>query len=289
MKHTLLSILLITSSVGSWAQVPNGSFDNAATQSGCTQPEGWSTVNGSTGSFGLCTAESETSNAYSGNALKISSEFFFFAFQVIPGLVSNGNIDINNQSVSGGVPFNERPVSFSGWYRAEPESGDTYSMIAVLINENTGDSVGVSIFEGNTTVTEWTQFIQPVQYLNEQIPTLLQITMFAGDPADPQDGSTVWFDELDYQSLTVGITESQKEQITAYPNPVVDNVYFELGEIDRTVVTVYNIIGVRVMEANLSEVNNRLDMTSLPSGTYIWQMTSLEGEPIKSGKLQVAR
>lgn len=289
MKHTLLSIFLVTlATATSWAQVPNGSFDNTTSESGCSQPDGWSTVNGSTGSFGLCTAESETSNAYSGNALKISSEFFFFAFQVIPGLVSNGNIDINSQSVSGGVPFTERPTSFSGWYRAEPESGDTYSMIAVLINENTGDSVGVSIFEGNTTVTEWTQFIQPVQYLNEQTPTLLQITMFASDPVDPQDGSTVWFDELDYQSLTVGITESQKEQITAYPNPVADNVYFELGDIEQAMVTVYNIIGVRVMEANLSGLNNRLDMTSLPSGTYIWQMASFEGEPIKSGKLQVA-
>jgi hypothetical protein len=66
-------------------------------------------------------------------------------------------------------------------------------------------------------------------------------------------------------------------------------VYFELGEIDLAVVTVYNIIGVRVMEASLSGVNNRLDMGSLPSGTYIYQMASLEGEPIKSGKLQVAR
>lgn len=283
-----LSVTLFTAAFV-FGQVPNGSFDNITTQSSCTQPAGWNTVNGSTGAFGLCTAESESNNAYSGNALKITSEFFFFAGQVIPGLVSNGSIDIGNQSVTGGVAFTERPVSFSGWYRAEPENGDTYSMIAVLINENTGDSVGVAIFEGTSTVTNWTEFVQPVQYLNQQTPTLLQVTMFASDPLNPQDGSTVWFDELDYQSITVGISENQKDQVTAYPNPVVDNVVFELGEIDQAVVTVYNIIGVRVMEANLSGVNNRLDMGSLPSGTYIYQMASLEGEPIKSGKLQVAR
>ena len=285
--HLLYLSLFLFNAASAFGQVPNGSFDNTTTESGCSQPEGWTTVNGSTGSFGLCTAESETNNAYSGNALKISSEFFFFAFQVIPGLVSNGNIDINSQSVSGGVPFTERPVSFSGWYRAEPVGGDTYSLIAVLINENTGDSVGVAIFEENSTVTDWTQFVQPVQYLNQQTPTLLQITMFASDPLDPQDGSIVWFDELDYQSITVGITENQANRIKAYPNPILDDVYFELGEIDQVVVTVYNIIGARVLEANLSGVNNRLDVSSLPSGTYIYQMASLEGEPIKSGKLQV--
>lgn len=290
MKKLLLSVcFVILSSSLTMAQVPNGSFDNSTTESGCTQPEGWNTVNGSTGSFGLCTAESETGNAYSGNALKISSEFFFFAFQVIPGLVSNGTIDIQNQSVSGGVPFTERPVSFSGWYRAEPVNGDTYSMIAVLINENTGDSVGVAIFEGNSTVTEWTQFVQPVQYLNQQTPTLLQITMFASDPLDPQDGSTVYFDELDYQSITVGITERQKELINVYPNPTADNAYFTLGEIDQAVVKVYNLLGVEVVEQSLFGTNNTMDMSSLPTGTYLWQMLALGGEPLKSGKLQVSR
>jgi hypothetical protein len=289
MKHTLLSLFLLTFATAAWTQVPNGSFDNTTTQSSCEQPEGWNTVNGSTGAFGLCTAETESGNAYSGNALKITSQFFLFAAQVIPGLVSNGNIDIQNQSVTGGVPFTERPTSFSGWYRAEPENGDTYSMIAVLINENTGDSVGVSIFEGTETVTDWTQFLQPVQYLNQQTPTLLQITMFASEPTSPQNGSTVWFDELDYQSITVGISENQKDLITAYPNPVTDNVNFELGNIDQVLVNVYNIIGVRVMEANLSGLDNRLNLSLLPEGTYIWQMTSLEGELIKAGKLQVAR
>jgi hypothetical protein len=159
MKSTLLAVIVILSSITvTFARIPNGGFDNTSTQSSCTQPVGWNTVNGSTGAFGLCTAETESNNAYSGNALKITSEFFFFAGQVIPGLVSNGSINIQNQSVTGGVAFSERPTAFTEWYRAEPVNGDTYSMIAVLINENTGDSVGVAIFEGTSTVTDWTQF-----------------------------------------------------------------------------------------------------------------------------------
>ena len=287
-KHLLSLTVLLCSSAIALAQIPEGGFDNLTSEGGCSQPVGWSTVNGTTGGLGLCTAEAETSNPYSGAAaLKIETGTIFF--QTVPGLVSNGTINIQSQSVSGGVPFTERPTSFSGWYRAEPENGDTYSMIAVLINENTGDSVGVAIFEGNTTVSIWTEFIQPVQYLNQQTPTLLQITMFSSDPLNPVVGSTVYFDELDYQSITVGLTETERSLIKAYPNPVVDDVYFELGEVEQAAVAVFNIIGVQVLEANLTGTNNRLDTSSLPPGTYIWQMASLYGEPLKSGKLQVAK
>lgn len=291
MKTRLLSVftLFLSSSVV-WAQIPEAGFETW-TSGNCDEPSGWNTVNGSTSILGLCTAQQETSNPYSGSsAIKIQTgELGFPVFQTVPGLVSNGNIDIQNQSVSGGVPFTERPTSFSGWFRAEPVNGDTYSMIAVLINENTGDSVGVAIFEGNSAVSNWTQFVEPVQYLNQQTPTLLQITMFASDPQNPQDGSTVWFDELDYQNITVGLSETQRNQIKAYPNPVVNDVFFKLGELEKAAITIYNIIGVRVMEANLSGTDNSLDMSSLPLGTYIWQMTSLQGDPLKSGKLLIAR
>lgn len=289
MKQHLLALSVITATaLTALGQIPEAGFENWSSGN-CGEPTGWSTVNGSTSILGLCTAQRETANPYSGSsALKIQTgQLGFPVFQTVPGLVSNGTINIQSQSVSGGVPFTDRPTAFTGWYRAEPVNGDTYSMIAVLINEVTGDSVGVAIFEGTSTVTDWTFFSQPVQYLNQQTPTLLQITMFASDPNNPQIGSTVYFDELDYESITVGISETERERIMVYPNPVINEVYFELGEIEQAVVSIYNMIGVRIMESNLSGMNNRLDMTSLPSGTYIWQLASLEGEPIKTGKFLV--
>ena len=286
MKTHLLSIAFIAFTfTNTFAQIPNGSFDNTTTESSCVQPQGWNTVNGSTGTFGLCTAESETNNAYSGNALQITSEFFFFAAQVIPGLVSNGTINIQNQSVTGGVPFTERPSAFTGWYRAAPENGDTYSLIAVLLNDNTGDTVGAAIFEGNTTVSTWTQFTQPVQYLNQDIPTTLQITMFASDPTNPQDGSTVFFDELDYESLTVGIEDYNQAGVNAYPNPVIDDVGFNLGSNELATVNIYNILGTSVLQETITREQNSVSLRFISNGTYIWQLTTRQGEPIKTGKL----
>jgi hypothetical protein len=287
MKTHLLSafVLCLFASFAN-AQILEGGFDNWTPAGSCDEPAGWNTVNGTTAILSLCTAEQETSNPYAGSAaIKITSEFRFLAGQVIPGIVSNGNINIQNQSVTGGVSFTERPTAFAGWYRAAPENGDTYSLIAVLINEVTGDSVGVAIFEGTSAVINWTQFTQPVQYLNQQTPTLLQITMFASDPLDPQDGSTVYFDELDYESLTVGIEDYDQAGVNAYPNPVIDDVFFNLGTNELATVNIYNILGTSVLQQTVSKGQNSVSLRSISNGTYIWQLTTRQGEPIKTGKL----
>ena len=291
MKTHLLSIAFVAFTfTQSLAQIPDGGFENWSSGT-CDEPTGWSTVNGSTSILGLCTAQEETANPYSGtSALKIQTgELGFPVFQTVPGLVSNGTINIQSQSVTGGVPFTERPAAFKGWYRAQPENGDSYSMIAVLINENTGDSVGVAIFEGTATVTNWTQFIEPVQYLNQQTPTVLQITMFASDPLDPQDGSTVYFDELDYESITVDIEERDLANINVYPNPATDMVFFNIGNVENAVVEVYNMLGLKVLESTVSEMNNQLNVSTLSAGTYVWEMSSNTGQQLKVGILLVAR
>lgn len=289
MKRILLSLSLFAFTSVTSAQIPEAGFENWSSGS-CDEPSGWNTVNGSTSILGLCTAQQETANPNSGtSALKIQTgELGFPVFQTVPGLVSNGTIDVQNQSVNGGIPFTERPVSFSGWYRAEPVNGDSYSLIAVLINENTGDTVGASIFEGATTVNSWTQFVEPVQYLNEQIPTLLQITMFASDPLNPQDGSTVYFDDLDYQTITVDVNELASTNVSVYPNPAVDEVFFEIGDNENTTLTIYNILGLKVQEQPLRASTNQIDIATLPTGTYLWQVSSVEGVRLKTGKLQVA-
>ena len=129
-KHLLSLTALLCSSAIALAQIPESGFENWSS-GGCDEPSGWNTVNGSTSILGLCTAQEETSNPYFGSsALKIETgELGFPVFQTVPGLVSNRTIDIQSQSVSGGVPFTERPTAFTGWYRAEPQNGDSYSMI----------------------------------------------------------------------------------------------------------------------------------------------------------------
>ncbi len=289
MKHHLLTFsMLIASSVSVWSQIPEGGFENWSSGN-CGEPAGWSTVNGSTSVLGLCTAQRETADPYAGSsALKIQTgQLGFPIFQTVPGLVSNGTINIQSQSVSGGVPFTERPTAFTGWYKATPVNNDTYSMIAVLINEISGDTIGAAIFEGTATVSEWTQFTVAVDYFSQDTPTLLQINLFASDPNNPRNGSTVYFDELDYQSMTVGSNELSENHVKIYPNPAVSEVFVDVGVIGNATISIYNMLGRKMMDEQLTTSRNRLDLNSLAAGAYVWQLTSTDGKLVQSGRLHM--
>ena len=109
--------------------------------------------------------------------------------------------------------------------------------------------------------------------------------MFASDPTNPQDGSTVYFDELDYESLTVGIEDYNQGDINTYPNPVIDNVVFNLGSNELATVNIYNILVTSVLQEAITREQNSVSLRFISNGTYIWQLTTRQGEPIKTGKL----
>lgn len=291
MKHSLLTSFFAILSIASFGQITNGDFENWTVAGNCSSPDNWGTLNGSTGILGICTAQEETSNPHSGNsALLINTQFIGFPInQTAPGIVTNGTINTSTQMVEGGQAFTERPTSFTGWYRATPVNNDTYSFSALLINEASGDTVGSAQWEGSTTVSSWTQFSAPVAYTSQDNPTLLQIILLPSDPNNPQVGSEAVFDDLDYETLTVGMSEQALSMINTYPNPVVDQVYFNLGDLEQANLVVYNILGVKILETGLTTTNNLVDMSGFANGTYVWQLADVDGQLIKTGKLLVTK
>lgn len=292
MKTTLLTTLFTTViALHSFGQITNGGFENWSAEGSCMSPNDWGTLNGSTSILGICTAQQETSNPNSGSsALLINTQFIGFPInQTAPGIVTNGTINTNTQAVEGGQAFTERPTSFNGWYQAAPVNGDTYSYSALLINENTGDTVGSADWGSNAVVSTWTQFSAPVTYYLPDDPTLLQIILLPSDANNPQVGSEAKFDDLDYETLTVGTSEYELAQIKTYPNPVVDQVTFNLGTIDQANLEIYNVLGSRIHTETLIGTNRTVDMSGFAKGTYIWQLSSANGERLKAGKLLLVK
>ena len=289
MKKNLLTLsLIIAASFTSFAQLTNGGFEAwSAAGNNCMDPDNWGTLNGSTDILGICTAQQETSTVHGGSsALLINTQFIGFPInQTAPGIVTNGTINTTTQAVEGGQAFTERPTAFTGWYQATPVGGDTYSFAALLINEANGDTVGAAEWDGTAIVNTWTQFSAPVQYAHPENPTLLQIIMLPSDGFAPQVGSEAIFDDLDYETISVGISEAEASLINTYPNPVVEDVFFNLGNQESAIVTLYNILGVKVLEQKLSATQNQVSMGQFSRGTYIWQFSTTEGELVKTGKL----
>lgn len=94
--------------------------------------------------------------------------------------------------------------------------------------------------------------------------------------------SYLYYMSVEYDA-TVGIITTGKEQISVYPNPVVDRLYINSGnEVLR--VEIYGLAGnlIQRLNGNISEV----DMTSLNAGSYFVRIYSAEGV---TGKIIIKR
>ncbi len=297
MKKLLLATLSISlfSAVDSVGQIVNAGFENWTSLGSCSDPDGWNSPNNFSQSFSICLVEEETVQVYGGSsAVKLETKFLPAGIDEVPGMLTNGTIDLQNQAFVGGQAFTERPALFSGWYVAAPEVGNTYSFRALLIKENANpslnDTIGSAFWGSTAVVSSFTQFVATVDYYSADAPTLLQIILSSSDiELQPIVGSTVIFDDLDYELTTVGMDEYQTNLIRTYPNPVVEDVFFNLGKLETGIINVFNVLGEQVLQHTLTASENRISMASLPVGTYIWQLSSLEGAAVKTGKIVLTK
>ncbi|MDB4656044.1 T9SS type A sorting domain-containing protein [Flavobacteriales bacterium] len=287
-KHILFSAsIFLAATTLTVAQITDAGFENWTVGAPCSDLNEWNTANSTTGTLaGMCSVTQETADPHSGSsAVTLTTIQIPLANQPIPGAVTTGIIDVQNLTVSGGLPFTDRPTSFSGWYQGAPLAADSYSFAALLINENTGDTVGTAGFTSSATVSTWTQFTAPVTYSSPDNPTIVQILLLSSDQTNPIEGSVAKFDHLSYETLTVGIEDVDADLIKTYPNPVVESVFFNTGSSETAVVSIFNVLGTKVLEHSISSSNTGICMSHLPAGTYIWQFSNLEGKLLKTGKL----
>lgn len=286
----LFTLLFLSATFAASAQIINGGFETwVPNGQNCSGPESWGTINGSTGIVGVCTVEQETSDVHSGNsALKLSTQQVVIPpviNETAPGICTNGTVNTQSEMVEGGDSFTSQPAAISFWYKASPVNQDEYSFSALLIDEVSGDTVGYAEASDTAIVSSYTEVVAPITYMSATPPTLLQIIFLPSNSNNPQIGSVLWVDDVTAVGDVSSVSESELSDIFLYPNPSTGEVFFGLGNQSKAVVSVCNILGVKVFETRVSTMNNRADLSKLAKGTYVWQLSSIEGEPIKTGKL----
>jgi hypothetical protein len=69
--------------------------------------------------------------------------------------------------------------------------------------------------------------------------------------------------------LNVEDSVSGKELISVYPNPSNGEVHVALNDAHKVELTVYDIMGRKVLTTNLNNTDNTIDISSLPQGLYL--------------------
>ncbi|HZV71487.1 MAG TPA: T9SS type A sorting domain-containing protein [Saprospiraceae bacterium] len=95
---------------------------------------------------------------------------------------------------------------------------------------------------------------------------------------------------IDTLCNTVGIQEyiyNQQHKVKVYPNPAVDEINFDVSEIEVNFLDIFNLQGQLIMRNEVHTGLNKIqiDQESLKPGIYFWLFTGDKGEVVETGKV----
>ncbi len=198
-------------------------------------------------------------NAYNGNyAMKLKT--IKMEDILIPGVATLGNVEIN--SVSGGVPFTNRPNSLSGFLM---HPGQDSVFIAIQFFKN-GQMIGGGSWGTTDTIPSYAPFSVPIEFFSNENPDTMNI-VFLTDPN--KQGSTMIIDGLQLETQTRMATNKEIKKLRIYPNPAINEINIDPQTTSTYNYYVYDISGVSMKEGNNIRGNKKVNLSILNPGTYI--------------------
>jgi hypothetical protein len=289
MKKITTLILLLSFSMLLRAQIPNGDMESWINSGTYQEPTGWATINSASGGLAISVYKDST-DPYDGNysAEVIPASVFSIG---VPGLLLLGAIDPINHSISGGVPFTDRPASLQAYYKYSTTSPDSCFIGAFLTHWNTSthqrDSVAVTAFISSAQESTYTLISSPFFYLTGETPDSIQVIVSeTANFASPPLGTDLKIDDIETTGTT-GITPlSNLFGLSYYPNPVRDQlnvVYNQYQNVAR--IDIFDVMGRRV-QSN-SSIKGKiipLNVSQLPSGIFFFSVIGKNGQILKTDK-----
>ena len=305
---TIVLLALAVNAAHSQSNVPNGDMENWHTvvvssslnyeDLGTDAADNWmSTLNSlkavppTAGGPGPVTVF-KTTDAYSGTyaAKAVSANFPLGSFTIfIPGMIGTAIMDMTGVRALLGKPCpNCKPLRFKGYYKFEPENGDSCAAVILLSRWNTAahkrDTIGYGKMVQHSPVPNYTQFDIPVNYTGTgavDTMTLLVVSSAGFNVIQfmssvGQVGNTMYVDALtlDYPA---GIQQVLMPEVgvNVYPNPASDILHIDLTkEVSNGTFEVYSASGKLVGTYGLSQTSNTVPVYSLGNGAYYFRLIS---------------
>ncbi len=191
-------------------------------------------------------------------------------------------------SQSGGTSIFATPVATSMYVKNTTVMGDSTFITALLIdNSDGGDSIiAVADTTLSANINAYTKLTLPFTYLiNNMTGTLVRYTISSGNPLAFLDstntfsvhsGTEIIVDNIDLD-FPSGIRQliNAKQVAKVYPTIVSDVLYVDLiDNLKEARVDIYCLNGQLVSSNPVKVKNNTIDISKLPSGSYIYGIKS---------------
>ena len=290
----IVSAVLFSSSLSAQFQIPDAGFEawTPGTGGQFEEPSSnwWTSLNSLRGLGGPVTVE-KTTDAHSGTyAAKMQSAQW--TTLLLPGLLVCGDFDpFSSTFILTGQPFTERPLSFTGWYKYFPVSGDSAGIAAVLTHWNTAtqsrDTIGIAAVVLYDTVSAYTEYVLPFYYNSTDTPDSLILALVSSQGGSDflgQVGSTLYADDLSFTSAT-STPEPSLGFAHVSPNPCSSTLRVSMAITGSVHAELLDLRG-KLLHSITSQGEIEMGVADLPSGTYLLRLR--QGNKVQHEKVLVA-
>ena len=263
--YLLLLICFIGLNLKTLAQVPNGGFESWVLDADSNlNPEFWETSN----VFPIVSVNQYTP-AYAGNYSLRAFAFDGGGF-TIPGVAY-----IN-------FPMNTRPTHLRVCLKTTVMPGDqTMVMFAAWNGDSAIAAADSCTFKFDTTVTTFTCFNLPLNYISQLTPDSATILISGGNFSTAQVGTEIIVDELSFLGVGIDETLEASDGIQIFPNPASDMITISSTLQKSTPVTLFicDVNGREVMTTELQKgiVSQQLRVADLANGIYCCRLGNSSG------------
>lgn len=288
----IASVIIISYSVNGQA-LPNAGFENWTHTAGSTpydNPDNWNTLNSSTAFLSIITVTKSTDSHSGTYSLKGETKYIPFPFdQAAPALVTTGTINTTTQEINGGIAYTLRPDSVVGWMKYAPVNGDTGYIEVLLMNSGATDTIGRAKFSQPVAASSWFRFSAPFVYSSSNNVELSRVILLPSSGYNPQVGSIVQFDDLEFIFNPIGIDDINEVAFSVYPNPACEELFIKNPSKQTSKMELFDMTGKKVNEISIGLNTTRTNITSLSSGVYFYKFSDNNSKTLHTGKFVIAR
>jgi len=290
-KLILFASAILTTFATAVAQdtLPNPGFEDWTNGGGFLNPDGWGTINHLIPTVSRTNAAGEVhSGTY---AAKLSS--VAVGPNIAPGICVTGQVNIATSGVDGGIAYNLRPVSMTGWFMYSPGTGDTASVEVTLTKWNAQDSttevVGYTRQIFTQSVTSYQQFTDSIDYSSTDAPDTAVIVLLSSAGANGVAGSTLFIDDLAFGFDNTGVENHFAGlRIGVGPNPAQNTLYISNLKTEATF-ELFDITGRKAGVFQVSENKRDVNIAQFANGVYVYRISDEKQSMLSTGKLIVRR
>ncbi len=276
-KYSLTIFLMICITQILVAQLPvNGDFEVWINQGTYFDAENWDSPNADIEVLSQYVVEPDDVSPYSGsyNAYLETKDMGFFTVSAILTTGDYVSVPLQGSYIEGGVPFNERPVNLSFYYRCSPVVDDN-CYVGVTLYKN-GTVVADAVFADSGAVDTWTEVNLALNYYSSDTPDTMNIVIsssdyfYNGDYIDGgKVGSKLWIDGMKFEG-NIGIENIISQRFQLYPNPASDKMFIDCPGQNISQIEILNTSGMVIQKIEELEADDKhiINVGELSAGLY---------------------